>query len=79
MFINIICIKIISKKIKNNNKSKLKKVPKIANSRNRKKDAYKFKKIISLLKIDQKHKGIINVVNKTKIIEKPSIPNKNCK
>ena len=75
----IIGIKIISKKIKNNNKSKLKKAPKIANSKYKKKDIYKLKNIIFLWKTDHKHNGIIKEVNKINIKEKPSIPNKNCK
>ena len=44
----IMGIRIISKKIKKSNKSKLKKAPKTANSRNKNKEIYKFKKIIFL-------------------------------
>jgi hypothetical protein len=77
--IKIIGINIISKKKKNNNKSKLKKVPKIANSRKKKKEKYSLKKIISLKNIEKKHRGKIKAVNRTKIIENPSTPNNHCK
>jgi len=54
-------------------------VPKIANSKKKKKATYKFSKIKCLKNIDQKHKEKINVVNIIKTNEKPSTPNKNCK
>ena len=76
--IKIIGISIISKKIKNNNKSKLKKVPSIANSKNKKSETYMLLNIISLLYIDQKHNGKMKEVNNTNIIEKPSTPSTNC-
>jgi len=72
-------INIISKKIKNNNKSRLKKEPKIANSKNKNKEIYRLKKIIFLKKTDQIQRGIIKHVNKTNIREKPSTPKINCK
>jgi hypothetical protein len=70
----IIGIKIISKKMKNNNKSKLRNEPKTENSKNKKNAAYKLKNKTFLLKIDHKHNGIIKTVNKTKINENPSTP-----